>query len=281
MNSPKKTRIRFPLAKKIEMLDLAKQGKPRPEICEAYGISPSTLQNFIREETKLRSDFGKNGNSKRFMIRDSPHHNLEQSLVKWIHVVREKKVALTGPMVQEKAIEFATLSGEKDFTASNGWLYRFQKRENLTFQNVVGEGGDVNLSVVENWTETVLPSLLKDYSPEDVYNADETGLFFHAQPKKTLHFRGERCDGGKQSKERISVLVCANMTGTDKPKLLVIGKAAKPRCFKNVKSLPVVYRNNKRAWMTSDIFVEWLRSLDKQFRLQKRKCLLLIDNCPR
>ena len=28
MNSPKKTHIRLPLAKKIEMLDMAKQGKP-------------------------------------------------------------------------------------------------------------------------------------------------------------------------------------------------------------------------------------------------------------
>ena len=85
------------------------------------------------------------------------------------------------------------------------------------------------MDVVTHWTENVLPTILASYSENDVYNADETGLFFHMQPKNTLHFRGERCTGGKQSKERLSILVGANMSGTEKLKLLVIGKAAKPR----------------------------------------------------
>ena len=147
-------------------------------------------------------------------------------------------------------------------------------------QAVVGEGGDVDLNVVNEWTENVLPSLLADYDESDIYNADETGFFYQMQPNKTLHFRGERCTGGKQSKERLSVLVGAHMAGTEKLKILVIGKAEKPRCFKNVKTLPVDYRNNRRAWMTSEIFVAWLKALDSKFRREKRRCLLLIDNCP-
>ena len=43
---------------------------------------------------------------------------------------------------------------------------------------VVGEGGDVDQDVVRHWTENVLPSILKDYDENDIYNADETGLFF-------------------------------------------------------------------------------------------------------
>ena len=31
---------------------------------------------------------------------------LEQNLVKWVHIMRENKILLSGPMVQEKAIEF-------------------------------------------------------------------------------------------------------------------------------------------------------------------------------
>ena len=138
----------------------------------------------------------------------------------------------------------------------------------------------MDLAVVNHWTENVLPSILANYSQDDIYNADEMGLFYHMQPDRTLHFRGERCTGGKQSKERISVLVCANMSGTEKSKLLVIGKSEKPRCFKNVKTLPVIYRNNKKAWMTSSLFLEWLKSMDKKFRIEKRHCVLIIDNCP-
>ena len=101
------------------MLDLAKQGKPRPEICKSYGISPSTLQNFIREEAKLRSEFEKNRNSKRCLIRNSPHYNLEQSIVKWIHIVRDKNVAISGPMVQEIRRFFESRSNTMDSDFSN------------------------------------------------------------------------------------------------------------------------------------------------------------------
>jgi hypothetical protein len=40
--------------------------------------------------------------------------------------------------------------------------------------------------------------------------------------------------------------------GGEMEKPLVIGKAAKPRCFKNLDicNLPVILRNNKKAWIT-------------------------------
>ena len=43
------------------------------------------------------------------------------------------------------------------------------------------------------------------------------------------------------------------MSGTEKLPLLVIGKSAKPRCFKNNKP-PVAYKANQKAWMTGIIF---------------------------
>ena len=104
-------------------------------------------------------------------------------------------------------------------------------------------------------------------------------LFFKLLPNKTLKMKGEKCFGGKKSKERILVLLCSNMDGTDMVKPLVIGKFQNPRCFKGVKSLPVDYRWNRKAWMTSEIFIVWLRKFDSKMVLQKRKVLLFVDNC--
>lgn len=56
---------------------------------------------------------------------------------------------------------------------------------------------------------------------------------------------------GKKSKNRITVLVGSNMTGTEKLPLLVIGKSARPRCFKKA-VIPVGYAANKKAWMRSE-----------------------------
>ena len=44
------------------------------------------------------------------------------------------------------------------------------------------------------------------------------------------------------------------MSGTDKVPLFVLSKAAKPRCFKNVKSLPTENDSKAKAWMTGEIF---------------------------
>uniref|UniRef100_A0ABM0MZN5 Tigger transposable element-derived protein 4-like n=1 Tax=Saccoglossus kowalevskii TaxID=10224 RepID=A0ABM0MZN5_SACKO len=98
---------------------------------------------------------------------------------------------------------------------------------------------------------------------------------------KTLFVKGEQCRGGKKSKERLTVMLCANMVG-DKEKPLVIGKSTKPRCFKNInlKNLPVDYYANKKAWMNSKIFEDWLRKFDRKMRRQGRKILLFADNAP-
>lgn len=112
-----------------------------------------------------------------------------------------------------------------------------------------------------------------------IFNADELGLFFKCTPDKTYTMKGELCKGGKSSKERVTVLVGANMDGSEKLPMLMNGKSMKPRCFKGVKSFPVEYTANKKAWTTGSIWEKWLRQLDKKFLRQKRKVLFFVDNC--
>jgi hypothetical protein len=71
------------------------------------------------------------------------------------------------------------------------------------------------------------------------------------------------------------------MSGTDKKKLLVIGKSAKPRCFKGLKmdSLLVEYYANKNAWMTCELFKKWLMTWDTELQWKSRKVILILDNC--
>jgi hypothetical protein len=54
-------------------------------------------------------------------------------------------------------------------------------------------------------------------------------------PNKTLTFKNEKCNGGKHSNERLTLLLAVNMTGTDKLKPLIIGKSKKLRSFAGVK----------------------------------------------
>ena len=63
-----------------------------------------------------------------------------------------------------------------------------------------------------------------------------------------MHFKNERCSGGKFSKVRLTGLAAARATGEKLP-MFVIGKSAKPRCFKNVKNLPCRYCSQNMSWI--------------------------------
>ena len=108
------------------------------------------------------------------------------------------------------------------------------------------ESASVGKETVDMWRTVTLPTLLEGYEARNVFNVDETGLFFKLLPDKSLIFKNEPCHGGKQSKDRITVLVGSNSDGSEKLPLLIIGKSKNPRCFKNVKSLPVEYTSSKK-----------------------------------
>lgn len=131
---------------------------------------------------------------------------------------------------------------------------------------------------MQDW-KSKLSTLCEGYAPENIFNMDETGLFFRDTNKKSYHLKDVGLAGGERSKERLTVSLCASMTG-EKLKPLVIGKSAHPRCFKKIKpeKLPVHYRNNKKAWMTSELMSEWLKMVDRQMKKQGRKILMFLDN---
>ena len=79
----------------------------------------------------------------------------------------------------------------------------------------------------------------------------------------------------------LTVLFCVSSEG-EKFKPLVIGKSENPRCFKNIDKarLPAIYRANKRSWMTSQLFAEWLQYLNQRFKNANKQAVLFLDNAP-
>ncbi|XP_046395204.1 tigger transposable element-derived protein 6-like [Ischnura elegans] len=185
-------------------------------------------------------------------------------------------VPLSGPIVQEKAQELAISLGKLDFKASNGWLDSFRATRNVVWSSVVGESNDVDMEIVE-W-KCMVQVKIKDYQPCDIYNGDETGMYFRALLSKTLCVKGENCKGGKHSKERLTIFICGNMAG-ELLKPLVIGKSALPRCFKNVEieKLPAKWIHSKKAWNTASIMEEWLKSFNAEMKRKNRKVILFLD----
>ena len=168
------------------------------------------------------------------------------------------------------------------FTASNGWLEKWKTRHNVKQFSVAGEDGKVNAETLESWAERS-PEIVKGYELKDIWNADETELFWRALPDKSLSVKKDRCKGGKYAKQRITVLHIVNALSEKEPPI-IIGRSVIPRCFKNVKDkrrpCGSYYYANKKAWMDSELMEEILRTLNRKCAAEDRKILLFIDNVP-
>lgn len=277
--SIKRKYIAKTISEKLDILyEVDKKVKTKTEIAKDFGIPLSTLSTYLknRKAIELQAVEGNKINERK-RIRTAKHVDVERELFDWFCQARANNIPLSGPFVKEKA-KYIALKMGIDFECSNGWLQRFQHRHNISALCIKGEGASVDIVAAEQWRESVMP-ILKQYTPQDTFNMDETGLFYNMKPERTLSLKGETCRGGKKCKERLTVLLCCNADGSEKLKPLVVGKFEKPRCMKGITHLPCEYRANKNAWITSKLFSDWLVALERRMACQNRKILLLIDQC--
>ncbi len=103
--------------------------------------------------------------------------------------------------------------------------------------------------------------------------------------EKTLAASFEKCaKGRKKSKERVTLNVCSNASGSIKLKLHLIGKS-KTKVL-HVDSLPVRYSGQKSAWMTASLFLDWFHEAFVPYVRQELiklslepRAVLTLDNC--
>ncbi|KAK3762435.1 hypothetical protein RRG08_009825 [Elysia crispata] len=195
---------------------------------------------------------------------------MENALKIWLEQKNEQYARINAPLLKEKATQLASQMG-LEFHPTEGWMNRFKHRNGLSFKREHGEKQSTDFRAVEHYQAEKLPALFSQYSPEDIYIADETGLFFNGFPDRGYSYKPVELSGGKKQKDRLTILVCTNMSGSDKRKLLVISKSKQPCGFpSNHSKLPVFYRHSANAWMTSQIFTEYLQTWGRSLRLQGR-----------
>jgi hypothetical protein len=128
------------------------------------------------------------------------------------------------------------------------------------------------------------------YTTQQIFNVDETGLFWKKMPDRTYISKEEKTmPGFKAAKDRLTLLLGANAEGDCKLKPLLVYHSENPRAFKGLSkaTLPVHFRSNPKAWMTIALFEDWFINCfipevekfctgnDIPFKI-----LLIVDNAP-
>jgi hypothetical protein len=277
----KRARVELTLVQKIELIKQA-ETTPKPSLkslSERFGIGKTTVCDILKCRNVYKEEYERNGSGTKCRIVNSTKYgHLNELLWKWFCQARSKNIPISGPIVQEKAAKFAEELQLDGFKGSNGWLDKWKAHYNIKSFKVNGESVSVDEEVVGDYRER-LPTIIGEYNSMNIFNCDETGLYFRALPDKTLCAKGQGSKGVKAAKDRVTVMLACSATGEKLPPL-VIGKPKNPRYFKsiNVAELPVQYEANQKAWMTNQIFMDWIGKVNNLMKRQKRHILMFLDN---
>ncbi|UYV70519.1 hypothetical protein LAZ67_7003393 [Cordylochernes scorpioides] len=221
------------------------------------------------------------------------YENVDKAVNIWYESQRLSGVPIRGIELQTAASHFASKLNNTTFKASGGWLSRYRARHNLKNKRVVGEAFSADEDAANRFKDDFHKLMTdKKYELFQIYNADETGVYWKSLPDNSQVKNANSASGHKQSKDRLSVLLCANADASHKNVLAVVGKSKRPRAIKNIiDRLPVHYYSSHKAWFNQSIFSEWFfkRFINEVRNFQENKlrvapdqvkALLLVDNSP-
>uniref|UniRef100_H3AAR7 DDE-1 domain-containing protein n=1 Tax=Latimeria chalumnae TaxID=7897 RepID=H3AAR7_LATCH len=192
-------------------------------------VGTTTMHNILKSSEKWLAVTADSVDT--IKSRHCKHPEMEDALFMWFTEVCTVKI-----YVKTKFI----VSGVQDFAYSKGWLANFKSRRGISHHRLHGEAASADVTaIVAGRAE--LQQTLAYYSPHDIYNFDETGLFYKLGPSGTL--------------------ATAPVAGH---------KKSKPTLYTE-------YFSNAKAWMTLVIFQEIIRTFDRDLCFQGRQCILLLD----
>lgn len=132
-----KKRRSISVKEKLAILSMVEGGEKLVKVARAFGISTSTASSIVKERFKIKllaEHYRMSPNRKRMRL--GLFKDIDEAVNIWVQQMRAKNSPLNGPMLQQKAKEFATQLGHKTFEPSTGWLFRFRERFGLTQKSI-------------------------------------------------------------------------------------------------------------------------------------------------
>jgi len=183
----KRTRASLTGAQKQEVC-LKKLQKPTPknkELAQEFNVSEGMICDILKESEKwlaLKLESYEASLKRQTKLNFS---QIEDALSFWVKKAIDNNITISGELLVQKAHNFATLLDVQDFKGSNGWVAGFKKRHNIECYMRHGEAASAPLEDLDDMRKNI-QNILKDYSPNDIFNVDETGLYWKMEPNRTL-----------------------------------------------------------------------------------------------
>ena len=218
-----------------------KQKFPVPtnkELADEYEVGTSTISDIIKEKDKWNMVDINSFEANRKRDRKPKWPQLEEAMQIWTDAALTSGQDLSQAVLIAKGKKFAENFGYEDFKG-DGWINGFQERIGLKQHIKHGEAASGPSSEELNLHHQQLRQLCERYTLDNIWNADETGLFWKMRPSRTLT-KGN-ISGYKKDKARVSLLLACNAIGTERLPPLFIHYHENPCILRHVnkRRLPV------------------------------------------
>ena len=185
------------LEERVKVLQLLDSGRSSRVIASDFGVGRTQVQNVAKRKREIMDEYETGNPETKRVKRTVSYDKIDDLCHSWFLDATSRQINVSGPLIREKALKFASELGLNDFKGSCGWLESFLKRHNIVFKKQSGERGSVDKSVVDDW-KCKLKTVCNRYNQCDIFNMDETGLFFRDTTRNTYFKKGEDCAGGKR-----------------------------------------------------------------------------------
>ena len=139
-------------------------------------------------------------------VRLPDDEQLDKALYAWVIQQRSTATPISRPFLQEKAKHFSmqlnTETADREFKASTGWLEKLQPQHGIRNLSIQGEKLSAAGETVQPFPKKVFNVMDENkLIPEEIYNADDTGLWWKCLLQKNSRFQSRKIQDSK--KERI------------------------------------------------------------------------------
>ena len=178
----------LPLWKKFKIVIMLNNGNATivAKLAKEFKLPRQTLQSALKNKEKIISEYEAGRDSETKRKRKHKFDAADEPLINCFKCVIDQKIAVSGEMLLLKAQEFARACGYDDTdTQDANWVNTCKAREEIACQKLHGEAASVVQCEVDDWQKHRLPELLKRFKAEEIFNADETGLFYRCLPNRS------------------------------------------------------------------------------------------------
>ncbi|XP_050730733.1 uncharacterized protein LOC127005682 [Eriocheir sinensis] len=305
--TPKHSKKVRRLLEKVKLLDKCREGMSNGAVARLFNLTKSTVRYTKKHEARIRRSLAActpPSANQVVQARSSTVSQLENAVYVWINDQNMKRNSIDDNDICAKAkslYEKMTVPGavglaapstsaapspapatHPEFRATKRWLLSFRRRFSVRNIKTSGQSASADHVAAAAFLRE-LESLIeeKGYRPEQVWNMDETVLYWKRMPARTLLSKGRRV-----ARDRCALLLCANAAGhLTKPGLVYTSANPGPLRQKKKNLLPVHWMTHSQGCTTSTVVMDWARHCllpEVQAYLWgqglPRKFLLILDN---